>query len=361
VLTGSVRREGEELLVGDAEGRLTRVAHDRVVELQALATSTLPAGLAEKLGPERLRDLLAFLVSPPLSMPDYGREAPPAPRAAAEVERVLAPALGPEPGLEPGPELEPPGAAAPAPSPPPVPPVPRPPPRRLSITLVDGPKDHGPGEHDYPAWRAVWGRLLSGAERVEVRTASGFPGEEDLAQADVIVFYQRGEWTEARAAAIDRFLARGGGLVYLHYAVDGGGDPEGFAARIGLAWVGGRSRFRHGPLELDFSPGRGHPVARGFERLEVVRFHDESYWRLAGDPAAVQVIASGIEDGAPEPLLWSVERGGGRVFVSILGHFAWTFDDPLFRLLVLRGIAWAAREPVDRLSDLVFPGARVLP
>jgi hypothetical protein len=47
------------------------------------------------------------------------------------------------------------------------------------------------------------------------------------------------------------------------------------------------------------------------------------------------------------------------VFVSIPGHFSWTFDDPLFRVLLLRGIAWAAREPVDRFNDLVWPGAEL--
>jgi type 1 glutamine amidotransferase len=47
------------------------------------------------------------------------------------------------------------------------------------------------------------------------------------------------------------------------------------------------------------------------------------------------------------------------VFVSILGHFSWTFDDPLFRVLVLRGICWTSRQPVDRLNDLALPGARL--
>ena len=47
------------------------------------------------------------------------------------------------------------------------------------------------------------------------------------------------------------------------------------------------------------------------------------------------------------------------MFVSIPGHYAWTFDDPLFRLLLLRGIAWVAREPVDRFNQLATPGARV--
>jgi hypothetical protein len=55
------------------------------------------------------------------------------------------------------------------------------------------------------------------------------------------------------------------------------------------------------------------------------------------------------------------ELGKGRVFVSIPGHYSWSFDDPLFRLLLLRGIAWTARESVDRWNDLVWPGAAVAP
>jgi type 1 glutamine amidotransferase len=47
------------------------------------------------------------------------------------------------------------------------------------------------------------------------------------------------------------------------------------------------------------------------------------------------------------------------VFVSIPGHYSWTFDDPLFRVLLLRGICWSAKQPVDRLNELVWPGARI--
>jgi type 1 glutamine amidotransferase len=50
----------------------------------------------------------------------------------------------------------------------------------------------------------------------------------------------------------------------------------------------------------------------------------------------------------------------GRVFGCIPGHYTWTFDDPFFRLLVLRGICWSARQDdVDRLSELSLVGARV--
>jgi hypothetical protein len=44
---------------------------------------------------------------------------------------------------------------------------------------------------------------------------------------------------------------------------------------------------------------------------------------------------------------------------DILGHYSWTFDDPLFRILLLRGIAWTAGESVNRFNPLIFPGANI--
>src|SRR5262249_31344235 len=124
---------------------------------------------------------------------------------------------------------------------------------------------------------------------------------------------------------------------------------------IGLAWRDGSSRFRHGPLDLTFETA-GHSITRGFRTLHL---EDESYWDLVGDPAEVTVLASAVEDGKPRPLLWTREQGRGRVFCSIPGHYTWTFDDPLFRALILRAIAWTAREPADRFRELVSSGARV--
>ena len=69
-------------------------------------------------------------------------------------------------------------------------------------------------------------------------------------------------------------------------------------------------------------------------------------------------IGTGVEDGQPRPLFWARQAGKGRVFVSIPGHFTWTFDDPLFRVLILRGIAWTAGEPVDRFNELATLGVK---
>lgn len=328
VLTGTIRTEGEVLHVADNQGKVTIVNRKDVEEMKSSPLSTMPEGLPKQLGPEKIRDLLTFLLTDPPRMTDYGKGTPPAPRSMKEVKAVLA------------------GAPEPAPKT-----------RPIHVVLVAGRKDHGPGEHDYPAWVKTWPRLLSLAEDMKVTTAMEWPEADDLKSADVLVFYQQGKWTPERAKDIDAVLARGCGLVYIHYAVDGGTDAPGFAQRIGLAWKGGASRFRHGPLDLGFETGARHPIGRNFAK---VHFHDESYWQLVGDPKKIDLLASGMEDGKPQPLFWTLEPDKGRVFVSIPGHFSWTFDDPLFRVLLLRAIAWTAREPVDRFNDLATVGARVV-
>ena len=120
-----------------------------------------------------------------------------------------------------------------------------------------------------------------------------------------------------------------------------------------LAWRGGQSKFRHGPLDLQLHP---HPLSAGLGKLN---FIDESYWNLVGDEKNIELLASGIEENASKPLLWTRQQGKGRIVVSIPGHYTWTFDDPLFRLLILRGIAWSANEPIDRLAELATVGTRV--
>src|SRR5207248_5546670 len=178
----------------------------------------------------------------------------------------------------------------------PNPPLPT---RPLRVVLVAGQKDHGKGEHDYPAWQKAWSPLFAQADKVTVATAWEWPAKEEFQKADVMVFYQHGDWTPERAADIDAFLDRGCGLVYVHWAVDGREDAPGFAKRIGLASRGGRIKYRHGPVDLSFNADAKHPVARNLDKLHLV---DESYWMLTGELPANRVIASGVEEKEPRPL-----------------------------------------------------------
>ena len=327
VVTGTVRTRGQQLTIGDGQGRMIQVELDDIDQIQSSTLSVMPEGLLEKLGPASTRDLLTFLLTRPPSMPEYAALKPPPARSRAEVEAVLAGAPEETDAR-----------------------------KKLSIVLVTGRKDHGPGEHDYPAWQQVWQQLLSMSDATAVEVAADWPSKEQLQKADVLVFYQQGTWNANRAADLDAYFQRGGGAVYIHYAVDGGSDPLGFSERIGLAWKGGHSKFRHGELDMNFAPADDHPIARNFDKLHL---HDESYWQLLGQPQQVQLLATGIEDNRDQPLFWSKEQGQGRVFVSIPGHFSWSFDDPLFRVLLLRGIAWSGKAPVDQFNELVTPGARI--
>ena len=80
---------------------------------------------------------------------------------------------------------------------------------------------------------------------------------------------------------------------------------------------------------------------------------------LTGDPQRITLLGTAIEDDAPQPQFWVMDHKPGRVFVSIPGHYMWTFDDPAFRVLLMRGIAWTARRNVDRFNDLAALDARV--
>ena len=67
---------------------------------------------------------------------------------------------------------------------------------------------------------------------------------------------------------------------------------------------------------------------------------------------AVRVLACAKVDGESRPLIWTHEHGQGRIFASVPGHYTRTLNDPLFRVLLLRGIAWAAGDDSARFEIL---------
>lgn len=227
--------------------------------------------------------------------------------------------------------------------------------RTLRIVLVAGPKDHGPGEHDYPGFQQSWAALLAKAPGVATATAFGWPDADQWAATDVVVLYfWNHAWSPSQYADLDAHLARGGGLVLVHAAIIEDQRPDELARRSGLAGRRPVMQFRHGPVRLCIPPSaRQHPIVRGFTEIDLV---DEAYWTFSGDERGVEVLGHSDEEGSPRPLLWTHETAEGRVFCSALGHYSWTFDDPLFRIVLLRAIAWVAREPAERLTSLATVG-----
>ena len=255
--------------------------------------------------------------------------------------------------------------------------------RNLNIVLLAGRKDHGPNEHDYPLWQKRWkvllggkgpsdepqvtlygpaladdsDKMLAGAVKVNVTTAWVWPSKEQLAAADLIVMHAAPNWTAEHLKDLETFLARGGGFVVVHMAI--WQVSKELADVIGLAKQE-KTRFRHGPVTLKLTAPE-HPLCLGLP--EQISLIDESYFDFQGDASKVKVLATSDElrtaDGNPtaEPMFWTIEHSKGRVYVCIPGHYDWTFDDPFLRVLLLRGMAWAAKGSPYRFDPLVLRGA----
>jgi len=302
--------------------------------------------------------LLLLIVS--LAVPIHAATSPPPPKRS-DVQRVLAVAR--ERQSEQSPE------------------------RPLQMVLLADRKDHGPDEHDYPRWQSRWALLLGGAAassapaanlygpdrldpavrqgapHVRVTTAEQWPSATQWKTADVIVAFCYLAWTPERIAELGQFLDRGGGLVVIHSAT--WTRPKASADVAAVLGVGGFQRWRHGAISLETAQPE-HPICLGLP--SVLALEDESY-RPPTPPinaAEVQVLAGSKEQVEPnqaatalQPMFWTYQRGQGRVFGCVLGHYSWTFDDPYFRLWLLRGIAWSARENPYRLDDLTLRSAAV--
>jgi hypothetical protein len=261
-------------------------------------------------------------------------------------------------------------------------------PHPLRVLLLADAKDHGAEEHDYPLWQQRWALLLggraassatqvnlfgppatdpaavSGVEGLTILRAQNWPSPAQFAEAGVIVAFCYLPWTAPRKAELQRFLDRGGGLVLIHSATWTMPGPDPGVAK--LTGVGGFLRCRHGPVELQIT-APGHPLCQGLPAR--IKCYDETYWPpvppLAGALFTTLAVSEEASDSgvkpAPQPIFWASQNGPGRVFGCVPGHYTWTFDDPWFRLLLLRGIAWAGGQPATCLDALALRGARVAP
>jgi len=282
-------------------------------------------------------------------------KAPPPPRDRAEVEAVLAKAVRPSVIFS------------------------------KKIILLADVKDHGENEHDYPLWQKRWALLLGGKNAVDacetqvnlfglavrdynefaasrpyaqVETAWQWPSEEQFKAADVIVAYCYLNWNPQRLKQVEQFLSRGGGFVVVHPATFTKPEPSEEVAK--LLGVGGYKLYRHGLVELKISDSN-NPICLGLP--EKIRFDDETYWPAT--PAVdIEVLATSDEkvgkdanDVKPQTIFWTHTYGKGRVFGCVIGHNIWTFDDPYFRILLLRGIAWAGGQSPYHFDSLVLRGA----
>jgi type 1 glutamine amidotransferase len=243
----------------------------------------------------------------------------------------------------------------------------------LRIFIRSSEKTHGAadnGSHDYPAFLASWTKLL-GERGAVVSGGERFPAADELAKTDVLINYSSdgANHTPEEGDRLEHYLKGGGGIVVIH---DGmcGRDPQWYASLIGAAKQHGERNSRHAVMKYHIEDPAS-PIVKGISDFD---FDDELFFLLRADGLApgadgkptmwtyglkvspdIHVLATTPDpEGNIVPQLWTYEHtlpGGKpyRAFVTLEGHSAASFNFPQFQTILLRGIAWAGRHPVDEL------------
>ncbi|PHX58892.1 MAG: hypothetical protein CK522_01860 [Opitutia bacterium] len=230
------------------------------------------------------------------------------------------------------------------------------------VFIRSGPKSHGPGDHDHPSFLRDWVPLLN-ARGAQAKGGDIFPTAAELAETDVLIIHRQvgGNFKPAERELIDAYAKRGGGFVVIHAGAVASqtGKPEVddpateyYRDLLGGTWRNKVTKWREGPMQLNFVD-KGHPITKGIADFGM---KDEIYYDLEMLPG-VYALAS-----APTPKkkgdgfeaqtqLWTYEKPGAqRVFVFIPGHTYMNFARPDVQTLLLRGIAWVGKRPVDTLA-----------
>jgi type 1 glutamine amidotransferase len=255
-------------------------------------------------------------------------------------------------------------AAQQAPAPPGVPNAAPP----LHIYLRAGLKTHGPGQHDYPQFLADWSTVLTDHGAV-VDGSYHFPTAQELQGVDVIVSYKgdSGYMTESEKMVLEDFLRRGGGIVAFHDTICAG-DQDWFSTIYGGAKHHGDTNFTLDANVPYTVVDKADPIMEGFpDNLSIT---DESFYSMTwAKSPQIHVLATTKIDDTPSarsaghvgeivPQIWTYERtvlGLGaqpyRAFVWMQGHEYKNFTNPAIEKMILRGIAWAGKRPIDFLEN----------
>jgi len=151
---------------------------------------------------------------------------------------------------------------------------------------------------------------------------------------DVVVFYYTfGGLNAEQKRGLLNWVAGGKGLAGVHPAIGLESTPPDYQAFIG-GWF-----LRHPPYRtyqvsvLD----EAHPITEGLDEFLVA---DEQFI-MDYDPR-VHVLATALYKGAAHPVAWTKPWGKGRVFYLALGHDANACRNEHFKLMLTRGVVWAA-------------------
>ena len=240
-------------------------------------------------------------------------------------------------------------------------------PSGMHIYIWVGLKSHLPGQHDYPQFLADWSKLLTEHGAV-VDGALHAPSAADLEHADVVIIYKgdAGYLSDEEKVTLEAYVKRGGGLVSIHDSLCGP-DPTYFANLVGGAKKHGEVNYTlDAPIPYTVVDS-ANPIMKSMSNITIF---DEAFYNMTwAQTPGIHVLATteipgtpsaGTHKGEVVPQIWVYEHtlpGGqpARAFVWMQGHVYANFSNYQIQQMLLRGIAWAGKKPVDSLVDYVPP------
>ncbi|MFW6162437.1 MAG: ThuA domain-containing protein, partial [Planctomycetota bacterium] len=183
-----------------------------------------------------------------------------------------------------------------------------------------------------------------------------------LDQAACIVLYTEGTNKKGkphpalqgdRIEHLDRLMARGVGLVCIHYTLYATREVE--APKL-LAWVGGYYDFqgygsRHWVSRAPLLSQRAtpeHPISRGWDDFTLPANEYYHHLKFADGAPVVPIVTADIRDRKTRQaqrhvIGWALERpDGGRGFGFGGGHFHGSWAVEGYRRMLLNAVVWAA-------------------
>jgi type 1 glutamine amidotransferase len=227
-------------------------------------------------------------------------------------------------------------------------------PKKL-LLLGQGPDGHPPQTHEYLAGLKVLHKCLQSVKGLEVTLVHADEpwkdGPELIERADgVVLFLSEGvKWLRhdpRRRDALAKMLARGGGVVVLHWAM---GTRDASNIEDGIKLLGG---CHGGPdrkykvLETDVQIVGKHPITTGIRDFRV---KEEFYYQLkfASPEGSVQPLLKAKIEDQPYTVCWAWERpAGGRAFGFSGFHFHDNWHREEYRRLAAQAVLWTMKLPI---------------
>jgi len=240
-----------------------------------------------------------------------------------------------------------------------------------TVVFIAGKKSHGAGEHEYEKGLYLLKDCLETAPNLHdwrgIVYKDGWAADERAFDtADTIVLFCDGSdhneddhplLAGNRLKMLEKAMARGVGLVVLHYTVFV--PTERVGAKF-IDWVGGYFDYESGTgtpkwysriqtAEATPTISATHPIGDGVDRKFPLK--EEYYYKMrfgANDGRVTPIMTVNLPNESElQTVAWATQRtDGGRGFAYTGGHFHNNWENPNVRRMILNAIVWTAKGDV---------------